>query len=316
MRTHSRIIKVGLTRWCRLRNLTRLITVLPDTRPLFAHYLTGNGIELGALGTPMTNLPADAKVTYVDHLDNDGLLRHYPELSGKTIVHVNKVATASTLANVFDAQSLDFVIANHVIEHVDNPLGVLIGFHHILRVGGIVHLAIPDRRLTFDCERPRTSLDHLIKDLQDPSGPTKDERDFQHYVEWAKYAPPYLPAERRPYQSDVAKLWANRYSIHLHVWEPNDWPPIVNYLSDSGYPFRLLDYSNIPSLEDRNEFILILQKSDRPGDPIPCPLPERGPLLWYLVRLIRRMLPVGKARRLVQRWYPQPRGDMRYPKAT
>jgi SAM-dependent methyltransferase len=262
----------------------------------------------------MTNLPADARVTYVDHLDNDGLLRHYPELLGKAVVHVNKVATASSLADAFDAQSVDFIIANHVIEHVDDPLGVLIGFHRILRMGGVVHLAIPDRRLTFDFDRPRTSLDHLIKDLQDPHGPTKDERDFQHYIEWAKCVPPYLSAEQRQYNSDVAKLWADRFSIHLHVWEPHDWPPILNYLCGSGFPFRLLDYSNVPSLEDRNEFILILQKSDRSDDPIPCPLPERGPRLWYLARFIRRMLPVGTARRLVQRWSSQPRDDMRHPK--
>jgi SAM-dependent methyltransferase len=297
MKTYSKIIKLA-GQW-RLRNI-----LLPG-RPIFAHYLTGNGIEIGALGTPMTALPATATITYVDHLDNDGLRHHYPELSGKPMVHVDKVATASTLSDAFNPQSLDFIIANHIIEHVDNPLAALIQFHGLLRMGGIVHLAIPDRRLTFDRERPRTSLDHLVKDLEDPSGPTKDERDFQHYVEWVKYVPPYLPEHQKAYQSDVSKLWANRYSIHLHVWEPDDWPPIITYLSSIGYPFRLLDYFNVPSIEDRNEFILILQKSDTLGDPIPCPLPERGPWTWHFVRLLRRIMLRGTVRRLVRHWRRQ-----------
>ena len=264
------------------------IRLLRYNERIFARYIRGNGIEIGALNHPMV-VPRDVKVRYIDHLDTDGLRRHYPELAGVEIVDVDVVASVDTLDSVFPPGSLDFVVANQVIEHFDDPLGAFMQFHRVLRVGGIVHLAVPDKRATFDRDRPRTPLSHLIADHEEPKGPRKEARDSQHYREWSEKVPQYIPEPQRDYNSNLEQLWADRYSIHLHVWEPDDWPTIINYLNQNAYPYRLLDYSNVLSPGDRNEFVLILRKEEVALPPLPTILSEKGPFYWYIVRFLRRV---------------------------
>ena len=57
--------------------------------------------------------------------------------------------------------SQDFIIANHLLEHVADPIGALEEWYRLLRPDGILFLALPDKRVTFDKDRPRTTLDHV-----------------------------------------------------------------------------------------------------------------------------------------------------------
>jgi ubiquinone/menaquinone biosynthesis C-methylase UbiE len=63
--------------------------------------------------------------------------------------------------------SQDFVIANHVLEHVEDPLRALKSVSRVLHARGVAYLALPDKRFTFDKDRQITSLDHVIKDHRD-----------------------------------------------------------------------------------------------------------------------------------------------------
>jgi hypothetical protein len=130
--------------------------------------------------------------------------------------------------------------------------------------------------------------------IEDNNNPESEARLFQHYHEWVKMVPQYLPAETPKehidYCADLDRLWADRYSIHLHVWEPNDWPAIINYLNQNGCPFQLVDYSYVFAPEDRNEFVLILRKEPVPVPLLPDRLPEKGPLRWFAARFLRRAL--------------------------
>src|SRR5947209_3771329 len=94
-------------------------------------YLRGRGLEIGALHRPL-RLPAAARVTYVDRLPEAELRRQYPELNRHTLVPVGVVDEAETLATVPDG-SQDFVVANHFLEHCQNPIGTLKTFVRVLR---------------------------------------------------------------------------------------------------------------------------------------------------------------------------------------
>jgi len=74
----------------------------------------------------------------------------------------------------------DFVIANHFIEHCQNPIGALQNMLRVLKPGGKLYLSIPDKRYTFDMDRPITSVDHVTKDYVE--GPEWSKR--KHFEEW------------------------------------------------------------------------------------------------------------------------------------
>ncbi len=57
------------------------------------------------------------------------------------------------LASIGD-ESVDFVVANHFIEHCRDPIGALTTLLRVVRPGGVVFMAVPDKRQTFDRARP------------------------------------------------------------------------------------------------------------------------------------------------------------------
>src|SRR5437870_4275781 len=81
--------------------------------------LSGDGIEIGALHRPV--IAPHLRVLHVDRMMPEELMRHYPELAGHTLVEPNIIDDAETLAKIADG-SQEFVIANHVIEHMRDPV--------------------------------------------------------------------------------------------------------------------------------------------------------------------------------------------------
>ncbi|MFZ0216388.1 MAG: class I SAM-dependent methyltransferase, partial [Candidatus Dormiibacterota bacterium] len=105
-------------------------------RDRLARWLTGRGIEIGALHRPL-QVPGEAQVTYIDHLPVEKLREHYPELAGLPLTPVTIIGSAEDLSAFADG-SVDFVIANHLLEHLEYPAKGLIEFQRVLRPGGIV----------------------------------------------------------------------------------------------------------------------------------------------------------------------------------
>jgi SAM-dependent methyltransferase len=182
---------------------------------LAREYVTaGRGIEIGALFNPLF-LAKDCKVTYVDRYSTAELqvqaasfeesLRQYP------LVPVDVVDNGETLAS-FSPCSQDFIVANHVIEHAHDPLGVLKRYFELLKPGGILYMCVPDKRLTFDVKRPVTALEHLYRDHEE--GPAWSHRD--HLREWVELVENTTgPAME---QRVEALVQANDSMIHCHVW--------------------------------------------------------------------------------------------------
>lgn len=181
-----------------------------DRKMLSYHYLSGNGIEIGALHNPL-KVKAKAKVKYVDRYDNKRLCQDYPEQLSQSLVYVDIIDDGETLATLPN-ESQDFVIANHFIEHCQNPLSTLSHMYRVLKNHGILYLAIPDKRYTFDVNRPITSLDHLLKDYEE--GPEASKRE--HFAEWVKLV--NVIQHETQAEEMTEKLIRQDYSIHFHVW--------------------------------------------------------------------------------------------------
>jgi SAM-dependent methyltransferase len=223
---------------------------LKPHRQRLQKYIAGEGIEIGALHNPMPTDQGRATVRYVDRIPLEDQRKHYPELSAYALVHPDIVAEADHLAPLGDG-SQDFVIANHLLEHLPDPIGALKEWYRVLRSGGILFLALPDKRRTFDRDRPRTTLAHLIADHADHGAASR----FGHCEEYSRLV---HKKTGDALAADVKDLLDKDYSIHLHVWIPDDAAELLAYLRDAmSLNWRILEYFDGTGSD---EFIYVLQK--------------------------------------------------------
>jgi len=196
----------------RLRNFLRMAAGTDDLsiREFVAsRFLRGEGIEIGALDKPMP-VPKRARVSYVDRMSNADLLEQYPDYRGKRLAPVEIIDDGQTLAKV-PAASQDFVIANHFLEHCADPIRALQNMFRVLRDDGIIFLSIPDKRHTFDRDRPATPLAHVEADYREgPEGSRKE-----HFLEWARLVE---KASGGAAEAMAEDLMRRDYSIHYHAW--------------------------------------------------------------------------------------------------
>jgi predicted SAM-dependent methyltransferase len=222
------IAKSGARR--RLRDLVLragrgdIFTVRED---LARRYLTGSGIEIGALTFPLRK-PRGVQTRFVDYLSREDLVRAYGAnlaaagLDPDSIPEVNVVDDAQRLAR-FDDESVDFVVANHVLEHLEDPVGALRQLLRVIRSRGILYLTLPDARYTFDASRARTTVQHLLHDHAE--GPLASR--LEHYEEWARFNEA-LPDDR--VADRVAQFTREGEHHHFHVWQLEDFLELLRAL--------------------------------------------------------------------------------------
>jgi predicted SAM-dependent methyltransferase len=212
---------------------------------LAARFLSGVGIEIGALHRPVT-LPEVCSVRYVDRMSTDDLWSEYPEWEKKDLCQIDIVDDGETLVTIAD-ESLDFIVANHFLEHCEDPIGTLLVHLRRLRPGGHLFYAIPDKRHSFDRVRPVTSVEHLANDHRDGGRASREAHFFEFAQLVQKSATPALHGQ---------KLLEAGYSIHYHVWTSTEFLQLLVHIQNT-HDARL----ELVALQTfGNEFIVILCK--------------------------------------------------------
>lgn len=219
--------------WRKLRDAVEGDRPVPVAGVLARTYLAGDGIEVGALHNPL-KVPRQARVRYVDRMPVEALREHYPDLRELPLVPIDVVDDGERLGTVADA-SRDFVIANHFLEHCQDPVGTLGHFFRVLRPGGVLYLALPDKRYTFDRDRPVTPLAHLLADHAE--GPEGGRR--AHYEEFARLAHGCrTDEEARVVAEDMMR---RDFSIHFHVWTQKEMLELLLHVQDPfGFEFEVV----------------------------------------------------------------------------
>jgi len=211
-------------------------------------YLQGESIEIGALHLPLA-VPPTAHVRYVDRMSAADLRTHYPELSSVNLVEVDIIDDGEHLTSIA-ANSQDFVIANHFLEHCQDPIATIKNLLRVVRVGGILYMAVPDKRYTFDRDRQVTSIEHLLRDHAE--GPAWSKH--QHFEEWTRLVNKVTDEAKA--QQEIAHLLAIDYSVHYHVWTQIELLELfVTLRHQFALPFDIE-----LSLKHGIEYIIVLRK--------------------------------------------------------
>jgi len=216
-------------------------------RRLGARFLAGDGIEIGALHSPFP-VPSRARVRYLDRLTTQQLRAEYPELAGEPFAEVEIVDDGSTLQSIPDG-SLDFVVAAHVLEHVEDPIGALRRQLDILRSGGTLVLALPDRRKGLDELRAPVAVEHLLADHADGGAGSRSG----HYREWAWLVDlPLGLVEAEDVEAHAAGLEWGGHDIHFHCWTLEE---LLAQLPAFGLPATVA-----AARQNLHEFLVVLRR--------------------------------------------------------
>lgn len=214
-----------------------------------------SGLEVGALQSPFA-VPETTKVRYVDSQTLEQMRMSYPELSGVSLVAPDIVDKAETLATVAD-ESVDFVLASHVLEHTESPITAVHNMLRVVRTGGVVILVIPMKCEIFDRHRVVTSWAHMLAEYMTPAVASANAPE--HYREWA--AGFQSGVAGHPVTEDVqAKadtLAASKYPIHFHTWDQvSVYAFIASLTSVLGLPAEVVEYNS-----HKYETVVVLRRT-------------------------------------------------------
>jgi SAM-dependent methyltransferase len=198
-------------------NLTSL-----DIREIAACELFGTGLEFGAGASPFP-IPLNCLSRFADPFTYAELKEAlYPGQNAYDLIRPDYVTDIRTLRGISD-ESVDFIVACHVIEHTNNPIEAIRSCHRALRPGGSLVLVVPDMTKTFDRSRNLTTLEHLIEDYEAPS----EERDYGHYLDFYSNA---FPLPKGETLEDYAKLQhRKRGDLHYHTFTYESFQGLLAY---------------------------------------------------------------------------------------
>jgi SAM-dependent methyltransferase len=240
-----------------------------DLREWMVSELSGCGLEFGAGSAPLP-LPLDCEVKYADFLPLEEVRARKAKAATPDFVRLDYVMGIEDPYLVSD-DSLEFVIASHVIEHVRNPLRAFREVYRKLRVGGRLVLIVPDKLRTFDRRRQLTSIEHLMLDYESPD----PARDLEHYIEffWNVYRIGDRTSRQRRHSR---KFFERAYGItapdiptcirravevqadaHFHTWTHASFCRMVE-CSQTFAPWTSV-WSH-PGLPELGEFYFVLKK--------------------------------------------------------
>lgn len=225
-----------------------MAALIEARRLLAARYLKGEGMEIGAMHCPVA-VPPGVKVIYADYKSKEDSMRKHPELDPTQMVDVDLIMNGETLDEIPDG-SLGFVIANHMLEHCEDFVRVLKNFYRVLKPEGVLFIALPDKRYTFDYRRPLTPYEHIVQDHR--VGPL--EKRYDHYVEFSTLVSE-TPVTELDSESTVMGL--PHLDIHYHVW---DQAGMIRLINDLRTDFDL-SYEMECYMKNGIEGIFILRKT-------------------------------------------------------
>lgn len=232
-------------------------------------------LEIGAMDAPTwLGDPRPRRLRYLDWFSGGELAamhRGNPNRQPERQVRVDYVVKEKHFASHV-SERFDLVVANHVLEHIADPITWLAEVAAVTEPGGHLCMAVPDRHYTFDYLRPESTVVELLRaHEEDLSRP-----DYWQYLESLYLYRPLKAPDCWPGPPPAEQLSAARFDLatamqrarraneeyvdcHCFVFSEQSFEPLVSELHEAGLiPWRVAAVRGV--LELGNEFMVLLQR--------------------------------------------------------
>ncbi|SAK90579.1 type 11 methyltransferase [Caballeronia fortuita] len=225
--------------------------------------LSGIGLELGPYDQP-TVFKSEAQVRYLDWKNREQLVSEcsHPDLIDQ-IPEIDYVVSSNRYGD-YISDKFDYIIANHVMEHAPNMIQWLSDLCAMMNDGGILFLALPDKKFSFDKYRQDTALSHFVAEYL--AGveeiPREHQIECEIYYDEAFVNRPMDVRDKLNVERIRRKLEAPPHvGIHSHVFDSDTIEnKVLKPILLMGFlKFNLVDF--VPARgETGGEMIIVLRK--------------------------------------------------------
>lgn len=235
------------------------------------------GLEIGPSSRPAVS-KAEGEIYYLDVVDEHGLAEKYRGslYDQDAYTRIDFLVGEGSLSDSCGGRQFDYVVASHVIEHVPDPIGWLAQITDLLKPGGRLRLAIPDKRYTFDIHRPLSSFAELLDCFHSRLTRPTYRHVYEMAVSFVEVDPGLVwrgglpqPADRaaglEKWRRDFDLLNRGEYvDVHCHTFTPDSFLEHFDQMTQLGH--IALDLEAIyPPLPGQIEFFAHLSKPAASG---------------------------------------------------
>jgi ubiquinone/menaquinone biosynthesis C-methylase UbiE len=218
-------------------------------------FLSGEGLEIGAFHQPAP-LPQSCTVKYCDAVSKEQAAVFFPEVDPSNFVNVDYIIDLDKQAlSLFPDNSANFVVMNHVVEHLANPIKIVGELFRIVKKGGKVVISCPDKDFTSDKNRNLTPYSHLIEEYNDNVTEVTDD----HYLDYLRGCHPAL---LNLSASDIAIHVQNvkNRKEHAHVWSSETFAEFLK-ITFAIHKIKAKMVFKSTSKENKFEYFSVWEKS-------------------------------------------------------
>ena len=212
-------------------------------------------MEIGAFDNP-TVRPSDGfEVRYIDHFSADELRVLHAKNERRRLdrlVNVDYVIKEKSLSAVV-REKADLLVANHVVEHLCNPIAWLRDAAAFCNADAVIFMAVPDQRYTFDVLKQPTDVTDIVRWYESgkamPDAHDVARMRFSHVradseALWRGESPPRPVGWDRSYRQHLERARAETekgyVDVHCTFYSAPSFIAIYEELYRSGYiPWRV-----------------------------------------------------------------------------
>jgi len=155
----------------------------------------------------------------------------------------------------------DYVVLCHVLEHIPDVIGMVNQLAGLLVDGGILFIALPDKRQTPDVARSSTSLPRLIERNASRTRAASLSEIAEFSLAWrSESREEYLRSPRSFFESVMHELEHGEPDVHCNVWQDDEFFDQMRDLIRADYLDNLEIIGTHPAQNPFNEFYIAFRR--------------------------------------------------------
>ncbi len=180
--------------------------------------LTGRGLEFGPFTQPTVG-PEDGAISYADRFTQAQLAEGLSLDKAALIPETHYLLTSNDLSSL-PQETFDYIIANHVMEHIPDMLGWLGDVGRLLKPGGVLFLALPDADHCFDRLRPSTTVSRAVERRLAEGGLLSKDQQLESSIYYQDAASRPIILSERLERARVTAIYDEKAHLgfHAHVF--------------------------------------------------------------------------------------------------